>query len=100
VLGAALDQAPGVTELRTHAFLPYSRFAWPTPGVAHDNPPHRRYHAAVVIGAADRDALDAALRSPTVQATGEAQAKHCLALHAYAVEQTVAVVQDARAMRT
>src|SRR5215211_6471020 len=99
VLGAALDSAPGVLELRTHAFLPYSRLAWPTPGVAHDNPPHRRYHAAIVVGAADRDALDAALRSPAVQATGEAQAEHCVALHAYAVEETVAVVQDGRPTR-
>jgi hypothetical protein len=62
--------------------------------VAHDNPAHRRYHAAVVLGAADRRALEAVLRSPEVSATGPDQARHCVAVHAYAVEETVAVVQD------
>lgn len=92
-LGAALDRADGTLELRTHVFLPYSRLAWPTPGVAHDNPPHRRYHAAIVLGAADRAAVDAVLSSPEVRATQDAQAAHCLALHAYAVEETVSVVE-------
>jgi hypothetical protein len=93
VLGAALDRAPGVLELRTHAFLPYSRFAWPTPGVDHRNPAHRRYHGAVVLGAAERAQLDGALHSDDVTGTREAQAAHCVALHAYAVEETVGVVQ-------
>jgi hypothetical protein len=100
VLGAALDRAPGALEVRTHVFLPYSRFAWPTPGVAHDNPPQRRYHAALVVGAADRRALDALLGSDEVRSTDAAQAERCLALHAYAVEETVAVVQDGRPRRS
>jgi hypothetical protein len=93
-LGTALDAAPGTVELRTHAFLPYSWWLWQTPGVAHDNPPHRRYHAAVVVGAADRGALEAALDPASVGATADAQARHCVALHAYAVEETVPVVED------
>jgi hypothetical protein len=93
VLGAALARAPGTVELRTHAFLPYSRLLWPTPGVAHDNPPHRRYHGALVLGATDRTALDAVLQSPELKATQASQARHCLALHAYAVEETVSVVE-------
>ena len=94
VLGASLARAPGTVELRTHVFLPYFRWGWPTPGVAHDNPAHRRYHGAVVLGAADRTALDNVLRSDELSATHDAQAKHCLALHAYAVQETVAVLED------
>jgi hypothetical protein len=94
LLGPALARASGTLELRTHSFLPYSWVLWRTPGVAHDNPPHRRYHAAVVLGAADRAALNDVLRSPQLGATGPAQAKHCVAVHAYAVEETVAVVRD------
>ena len=93
VLGASLARASGTVELRTHAFLPYFRLGWPTPGVAHDNPAHRRYHGAVVLGAADRTALDDVLRSGELSATQDAQAKHCLALHAYAVQETVAVLE-------
>jgi len=92
VLGAALDRAPGTLELRTHAFLPYWRFAWPTPGVAHDNPPQRRYHGAVVVGASDRTALDELLASDEVARTSDEQRRNCLAVHAYAVEETVRVV--------
>ena len=98
-LGGALDRAAGTLELRTHAFLPYTPLAWPTPGVAHDNPPHRRYHGALVLGAADRSALDAVLASPELAATHAAQAAHCLAVHAFAVEETVPVVQDGRPIR-
>jgi hypothetical protein len=93
VLANALASSPGTVELRTHVFLPYSRLAWPTPAVAHDNPPHRRYHAAIVLGAPDRESLEEVLDSPTVTATREVQREHCVALHAYAVDETVAVVE-------
>jgi hypothetical protein len=98
VLGGALALAPGATELRTHAFLPYSKLAWPTPGVAHDNPPHRRYHGAIVVGADDRASLDEVLAAPELERTHPAQSSHCLAVHAYAVEETVAVVQGGHAV--
>jgi hypothetical protein len=94
ILGPALDRAPGTLELRTHAFLPYTEALWWTPGVAHDNPPHRRYHAAIVLGAANRGALDATIASPEVAATQDEQAANCLALHTYAVDNTYAVVRD------
>ena len=81
-------------ELRTHAFLPYTEALWWTPGVAHDNPPHRRYHAAIVLGAANRGALDATIASPEVTVTQDDQAANCLALHTYAVDNTYAVVRD------
>jgi hypothetical protein len=95
-LGGALAGVDGIAELRTHVFLPYSRLLWPTPGVAHDKPPHRRYHASVVLGAADRAALEDIIRSPEVTATRRAQAEHCVALHAYYVEETVSVVSGGR----
>jgi hypothetical protein len=95
-LGGALARAPQTLELHTHSFLRYSRLAWPTPGVAHDNPPHRRYHGAIVIGTASRAELDELLRSRELGATQRAQAHHCVALHAYAVEETFVVVEDGR----
>jgi hypothetical protein len=83
-------------ELRTHAFLPHTKLLWWSPGVAHDNPPHRRYHAAIVLGAADRGALDGIMASPVVAATLDDQPANCLALHAYAVDNTYTLVRDGR----
>jgi hypothetical protein len=96
-LGAALLSA-GARELRTHAFRPGSRFMHWTPGVAHDDPAHRRYAGAVVIGAEDRGQLDALLAAPALRATDAAQAEHCVAIHAYAVDRTVPVVLDGRVL--
>lgn len=96
VLGSALDRAPGTMELRTHVFLPSTKAVWWTPGVAHDNPTHRRYHAAIVLGAANRRTVDAIIASPQVSATWDAQVMHCLALHAYAVDNTYTVIRDGR----
>jgi hypothetical protein len=97
-LGEALLRA-GARELRTHAFLPGSRFSHWTPGVAHDDPVHRRYAGAIVLGADDRAELDGLLSRPEVQATQEAQVAHCTAFHAYAVEQTFPFVLDRQAVR-
>lgn len=92
-LGAALLSA-GARELRTHAFRPGSRFLHWTPGVAHDDPVHRRYAGAIVIGAEDRGGLEALLASPALRATEAAQVEHCVAIHAYAVERTFPLVLD------
>ena len=40
--------------------------------------------------------IDAIIASPEVTATRDAQAAHCLALHAYAVDNTYTVVRDGR----
>ena len=86
--GPALAAAPGILELRTLTFLPWWRLLWNTPGVAHDNPPGERYHAAIVIGATDRQALAGALGSPGVVATVDDQRRRCAAIHADAVAGT------------
>jgi hypothetical protein len=98
-LGPAL-LAGGATEVRTHVFLPGTRFLWWTPGLKHDNPPHRRYAAAVVIGAGDRDGLDRVIHSREVAATARAQTANCTGLHAYAVTTTVPRVIEGRLCAT
>jgi hypothetical protein len=49
-----------------------------------------------VLGAADRGTLDAIISSSEVTATRDAQAANCLALHAYAVENTYTFVHNGR----
>ncbi|MEU6587564.1 SMP-30/gluconolactonase/LRE family protein [Nocardia sp. NPDC046763] len=87
-LGAALAGLPGVTEVRTQAFLPFSKLMWDSPGVAHDYPSDQRYHAAIFLGATDSDALSAALNSPDLAVLADGVAAVCSAVHAYPVAAT------------
>ncbi|MGW6117933.1 hypothetical protein ACWFRF_02740 [Nocardia sp. NPDC055165] len=91
-LGPALHAA-GARDLRTYTFLPYNRLAHPTPGVSHDNPPHRRYHGALVIGANSRDHLTELLASPGVATLVNDQARAVIAAHAYTIQRSVAVIR-------
>lgn len=88
VLCPALLMARGIRELRSLPFLGWSKRMWDTPGVHHDYPEDDRYHAALVVGAADVDALAAVLRAPVVGRTATKQSKFCSAIHAYTVVAT------------
>lgn len=91
-IGPALSEA-GARDLRTYTFLPWSRIVNPSLGVDHDNPPYRRYHASVVIGAGSREAMAEMLESE--QVAGIVADRHMVltAVHAYAVERSVPVVR-------
>jgi hypothetical protein len=91
-IGPAL-LAAGARDLRTYAFLPYSRFVNATPGVAHDNPADRRYHGLANLGLDDRAAVDALLASPQVAAIVADQHTVLTAVHAFSVERSVPVVR-------
>ncbi len=95
-LGGALASAPGLTEVHTQAFLPWIERLWDTPGVAHDNPADQRYHGSLVLGARDREALEAALASDAVSSLIASQREHCVAIHAYTVADTYTFRRDGR----
>ena len=95
-LGPALADDPAVHELRTQVFMPWKQSLWDTPGVAHDNPPETQFHASIVIGFADTDAMARYFGSPEVAAMSAVIAEHCAAVHAYPVEATYAYVVDGR----
>ncbi|MGV9818921.1 hypothetical protein [Nocardia xishanensis] len=82
----------GARDLRTYAFLPWTRWFNASPGVGHDNPLEHRYHGAVVFGAQTRGAIDELLKSHSITALIEDQHTACTAVHAYSVERSVPVV--------
>ncbi|MFJ9024796.1 tannase/feruloyl esterase family alpha/beta hydrolase [Streptomyces sp. NPDC102259] len=90
-LGPALRVA-GARDLRTYTFLPWTRYVHPTPGVCHDNPAFRRYHASVVMGAESRDAMAGLLTSEQVAGIVADQHTVLTAVHAYTLERRVPVV--------
>jgi hypothetical protein len=69
-IGPALVAA-GARDVRTYAFLPYSRFTNATPGVAHDNPADRRYYGAG--SSAPRTARPSTNCSPRPRSSGWSQ---------------------------
>ena len=95
-LGAALDEATGLLEVRTQAFLPYLKQLWSPPGVDHEEPSAWRYHGAVVLGAADRATLEAALASFSAAPRLSGQPEHCSAIHAYTVGNTYVFRRDSQ----
>lgn len=86
--------AAGVSELRTHVFTRGSRLAWWTPGVRHDEPANHYADAMLLIGAQSRETLMELLDSEIMTATQAEQQAHCVAIHAYAIEQTYPIVLD------
>ena len=97
-LGPAL-MAGGARELRTHVFLPWTKWLHPTPGVAHDNPTFRRYHGAIVIGADSREHMDDIMASDPVVGVIAGQDEHVVAVHAYTVAHTVPLVLNRSIVR-
>jgi hypothetical protein len=86
----------GARDLRAYAFLPWSRAAHITPGVAHDNPIEHRYHGLINFGLADRTALESLLSSPQLAAVVTEQHTMLTAVHAFSIERSVPVVRTGR----
>ncbi|MGC0416867.1 SMP-30/gluconolactonase/LRE family protein [Embleya sp. AB8] len=96
LLGPALDAAGDTLELRTQTFRSWTGPPCGAPGVAHDNPPQARFHASIVLGAANADALHTILASPSVEAIRRPLAAGCTAIHAYTVADTHVLRRDGR----
>jgi len=91
-IGPALHEA-GAHDLRTYTFLPWTSLPHPTPGISHDNPPFRRYHGCVVLGADSRTAIDEILASQQVSDLVADQHTVMTAVHAFTVEHTEPVIR-------
>jgi len=91
-LGPALHAA-GACDVRTYGFLALAPVAHSTLGVAHDNPPHRRYHGAVIFGTRGRDEVEDVIASSEVAAAVSDQHLFCTAVHAFGVGRTVPVIR-------
>src|SRR6185437_7055074 len=91
-LGPALHAA-GARDLRTYALLPLAAMAHTTFGVSHRNPPHRRYHGAVVFGTDTRAQVEDLIASPEAAAAIGDQHLSCTAIHAFAIDRTVPVIR-------
>lgn len=85
-------------ELRTQSFMPWIESMWDTPNVAHDNPIGQRFHAAVVLGFADKAARDTFFSSSTVEKLSRRLTPLASAIHAYDVESALTYVKHGHAL--
>ena len=49
-LAEEIRNSAGVTEFRTQNYLPWNKFTWNSPNIAHDNPKSEQIQASIVIG--------------------------------------------------
>ena len=81
-------------ELRTQVFLPWIERLWDTPNVAHDNPTDQRFHASLILGFTDDNALRAFFRSREIATLSRKLPQFASAVHAYEVTEAVTYVKD------
>lgn len=93
-LAPALAATGVLKELRTQAFLPWSKGLWDTPNVAHDNPADQRFHASVMLGFTDAAAQAAFFESRAIGGLSTELGRFASAVHAYDVSAALTYVKD------
>jgi hypothetical protein len=89
-----LVKTGALREVRTQVFMPWIKRLWDTPNVAHDNPADQRFHASLILGFADSDALRAFFDSGEIAILSGELTKFASAVHAYEVTEALTYVKD------
>ncbi|TMR98435.1 strictosidine synthase [Nonomuraea basaltis] len=100
VMVAGLANAGMLKELRTQVFMPWSQRLWDTPNVAHDNPTDQRFHASMMLGFTDADALRASFASDAVTKLSPVLPAFVSAVHAYEVSAALTYVHNGKILPT
>jgi hypothetical protein len=92
----AVHRSGTLKELRTQVFMPWIERLWDTPNVAHDNPTDQRFHASLIIGFSDPNALRSFFGSEEIaKLSGELPA-FVSAVDAYEVSEALTYVRDGK----
>jgi hypothetical protein len=92
----ALVKTGVLRELRTQVFMPWIERLWDTPNVAHDNPADQRFHASLILGFSDADAMRALFGSGTIASLSGKLPEFVSAVHAYEVTEALTYVQGGK----
>jgi hypothetical protein len=90
----ALVKTGALRELRTQVFMPWIQRLWDTPNVAHDNPTDQRFHASLILGFTDANALRAFFGSGEIARLSGKLPEFVSAVHAYEVTEALTYVKD------
>jgi len=94
----ALVKKGALRELRTQVFMPWIERLWDTPNVAHDNPTDQQFHASLILGFADTDALRAFFGSGEIATLSGKLRDFVSAVHAYEVTEALTYVKDGKVL--
>ena len=94
----ALVKTGALRELRTQVFMPWIERLWDTPNVAHDNPTDQRFHASLIVGVADSNALRTFFGSRELAQVSGRLPTFASAVHAYEVTEALTYVKDGRVL--
>jgi hypothetical protein len=83
-------------ELRSQVFMPWIERLWDTPNVAHDNPSNQRFHASLILGFTDADALQALFGGGAIATLSVTLPEFVSAVHAYEVSDALTYVKDGK----
>jgi len=95
-LVSALVKTEALRELRTQVFMPWIERFWDTPNVAHDNPTDQRYHASLILGFTDTNAMRALFDSGEIATLSGSLPAFVSAVHAHEVSGALTYVKDGK----
>ena len=78
--------------------MPWIERLWDTPNVAHDNPADQRFHASLILGFTDIDALRAIVGSAEIATLSGKLPEFVSAVHAYEVTEALTFVKDGKVL--
>ena len=93
-----LSNTGALRELRTQVFMPWIERLWDTPNVAHDNPTDQRFHASLIFGFTDTNALRAFFGSGEIASLSGKLPEFVSAVHAYEVTEALTYVSDGKVL--
>lgn len=93
-LTPALANSGVLKELRSKVYMDWKQKQWDTPNVAHDNPQHEQFQASLMLGFADKNAMDQFFNGENVKKLSERLSLFCAAVHAYEIEKTLTYVSE------
>jgi hypothetical protein len=94
----ALVKTGALRELRTQVFMPWIERLWDTPNVAHDNPTDQRFHASLILGFTDINALRAFFGSGEIATLSGKLSEFVSAVHAYEVSEALTYDKDGKVL--
>jgi hypothetical protein len=92
----ALQESGALRELRTQVFMPWIKRLWDTPNVAHHNPTDQQFHASLILGFSDPNALRSFFESGAMAMVSGRLPELVSAVHAYQVTEALTYVKDGK----
>jgi hypothetical protein len=76
--------------------MPWIKRLWDTPNVAHDNPTDQQFHASLILGFSDPNALRSFFENGAMAMVSGTLPELVSAVHAYEVTEALTYVKDGK----